>query len=68
MKRTAAPTPPAGSPPAAMTPGEPKPGTRPGSDPEAKNHAPPAGRNGRTDDGAPHRPAAPSEVDRSTDA
>ena len=68
MKRTAAPTPPAGSPPAATTPGEPKPGTRPGSDPEAKNDAPRAGRAGRTDDGAPHRPAAPSEIDRSTDA
>ena len=73
MKRTAAPTAPtapADPPPAATTPapGEAKPGTRPGSDPEAKNDAPRAGRNGRTDDGAPHRPAAPSEIDRSTDA
>ena len=70
MKRTAAPTAPAGPPPSATTPapGEPKPGTRPGSDPEARTDAPRAGRNGRTDDGAPHRPAAPSEIDRSTDA
>ena len=70
MTRTAAPTTPADPPPAATTPapGEPKPGTRPGSDPEAKNDAPRAGRTARIDDGAPHRPAAPSEIDRSTDA
>ena len=70
MKRTAAPTAstaPGDPPPAATTPapGEPKPGARPGSDPEAKNDAP---RAGRTDAAAPHRPAAASEIDRSTDA
>ena len=70
MKRTAAPTAstaPGDPPPAATTPapGEPKPGARPGSDPEAKNDAP---RAGHPDAAAPHRPAAPSEIDRSTDA
>ena len=67
MKRVATPSVPAGPSPAATipTPGEPKPGTRSGSDPEAKNDAP---RAGRIDRAAPHRPAAPSEIDRSTDA
>ena len=67
MKRVATPSVPAGPSPAATipTPGQPKPGTRSGSDPEAKNDAP---RAGRIDGGAPHRPPAPSEIDRSTDA
>ena len=67
MKRVATPSAPAGPSPAATIPipGEPKPGTGSGSDPEARNDAP---RAGRTDAAAPHRPAAPSEIDRSTDA
>ena len=65
MKRIAALNAPADPPPPATTPGEPKPGTRPGSDPEAKNDVP---RAGRTDGAVPRRPVAPSEIDRSTDA
>ena len=67
MKRVAPPSVPAGPSPAATipAPGEPKPGTRSGSDPEAKNDVP---RAVHGDGAAPHRPAAPSEIDRSTDA
>ena len=67
MKRVATPSVPVGPSSAAAipAPGEPKPGTRSGSDPEAKNDAP---RAVRSDGAAPHRPAAPSEIDRSTDA
>ena len=68
MKPTAATTESVDRPAAAPTPvpGEPKPGARPGSDPEAKNGVPGTVRDG---DGAVlHRPGSPSEIDRSTDA
>ena len=48
-------------------PGEPKSGTRPGSDPEKKNDA--SGADPEKDAGAPRSaPPTPTEIDRSTDA